>query len=100
MEIKVYKCEYTGKLFEKEKDYLKHLRKQKELEEEKKSKKEIQLKSGEIKNSPRLTSTTIEEFWNIEKMKPRVVESGSDYCKGYDEAFKHILEILHNKFVR
>lgn len=62
MEIKVYKCEYTGKLFEKEKDYLKHLRKQKELEEEKKSKKEIQLKSGEIKNSPRLTSTTIEEF--------------------------------------
>ncbi len=44
--------------------------------------------------------STIEEFWNIEKMKPRVVESGSDYYKGYDEAFKHILEILHNKFVR
>ena len=43
----------------------------------------------------------INEFWNIKKTHPRVEQLGSDsYYEGYDEAFKHVLEILHNKFVQ
>lgn len=62
MEIKAFKSEFTGELFESEKDYLDHLNEIEKQNQERKRAAEIESKKDFILNEPRLTATSIEDF--------------------------------------
>lgn len=64
MKIEVYKCKETGKLFESEEDYKKHLEKQNAIKLKREKLLELHKNLDTIKNNPRLTATSIEDFQN------------------------------------
>ena len=62
MKIEVFKSEYTGELFEKEIDYKLHIEKYKEEIKQDVIRAKISAKATELKETPRLTATSIEDF--------------------------------------
>lgn len=64
MKVEVFKCKETGKLFESEEDYKKHLEKQNAIKLKREKSLELHKNADSIKNNPRLTATSIEDFQN------------------------------------
>jgi len=62
MEVKVFKSEFTGELFEDEDKYQKHLQSHAQKQAEEERQKELNSKRVEIINNARLTATSIEDF--------------------------------------
>jgi hypothetical protein len=62
MQVQVFKSEFTGELFEDENEYQLHLEGYEEQKKVEEKQKELFAKSKEMKQMPRLTATSIEDF--------------------------------------
>lgn len=62
MKVQVFKSEFTGELFEDENEYKLHIERYEEQKQEEEKQKEKFVKSKEMKQMPRLTATSIEDF--------------------------------------